>query len=99
MIKLDMSSDRFTFLLEKAENFRAFVLGQNPDAEVLEQLNGFQKDLLFPTLTGVLLPAVQSRGFDALVDELMTHLTPTDPIAVRAKVRRYFDCFYETLTQ
>lgn len=94
-----MSSERFTFLLEKAENFRVFVLGQCPDAEVLEQLNGFQKDLLFPTLTGVLLPAVQSRGIDSLVDELMMHLTPTDPAAVRAKVKRYFECFHETLTQ
>jgi hypothetical protein len=94
-----MSSDRFTFLLEKAENFRAFVLGQSPDAEVVQQLTGFQKELLFPTLTGMLLPAIQAKGIDSLVDELMSHLSPTDPVAVRAKVRRYFDCFYETLTQ
>lgn len=94
-----MSSERFTFLLEKAENFRTFVLGQSPDIEVTEQINGFKKDLLFPTLTGVLLPAVQSKGIDSLVDELMSHLKPTDPVAVRAKIKRYFECFYETLTQ
>ncbi len=94
-----MSSERFTFLLEKAENFRAFVLGQSPDAEVTEQLRGFQKEMLFPTLTGVLLPAVQSQGIDGVVDELMLHLTPTDPVAVKAKLRRYFECFYEVLTQ
>ena len=94
-----MSSERFTFLLEKAENFRTFVLGQSPDAEVTQQIEGFKKDMLFPTLTSVLLPAVQSKGIEAMVDELMLHLTPTDPVAVRAKVRRYFLCFYETLTQ
>jgi len=94
-----MSSERFNFLLEKAENFRTFVLGQSPDAEIIQQIDGFQKDMLFPTLTGVLLPAVQSKGIDSVVDELMAHLTPADPVAVRAKVRRYFDCFYEVLTQ
>lgn len=94
-----MSSERFNFLLEKAENFRTFVLGQSPDAEITQQIEGFQKDMLFPTLTGVLLPAVQAKGIDSVVDELMAHLTPADPAAVRAKVRRYFDCFYETLTQ
>ena len=94
-----MSSERFTFLQEKADNFRNFVLGQSPDTEVMNQINGFQKDLLLQTLTGVLLPAVQIRGIDNLVDELMSHLTPTDPIAVRGKMKRYFECFIETLTQ
>jgi len=93
------SSERFTFLLEKAENFRTFVLGQSPDAEVTQQIKGFQKDLLFPTLIGVLLPALKAKGVDSLVDELMSHLTPTEPVAVRAKIKRYFECFYETLAQ
>ena len=92
-------SDRLAFLQEKAANFRAFILGHSPDAELSAQIEGFAKDLLLPTLTTVLLPAWQSKGKDAIVAELMTHLTPADPAAVKAKVERYFQCFYDTLTQ
>jgi len=91
-------SDRFAFLHEKAENFRTFVLGQSPDAELTAQIDGFKKETLLPTLTGVLLPMIQARGIDSLADELMTHLQPSDPAAVRAKVARYLDCFYSVLT-
>jgi hypothetical protein len=94
-----MSSERFTFLQEKAENFRVYVLGQSPDNETIQQIEAFRKDMLLPTLTGVFLPAVQLRGIEGLVDELMLHLTPTDAAAVRAKITRYFECFHETLTQ
>ena len=94
-----MSLDRFSFLQEKAANFRVFILGQSPDAEVTAQVDGFKPEMLLPTLTGVLLPALQARGKESLVDELLSHLTPADPVAVRAKILRYFDCFQEVLTQ
>lgn len=91
--------DRFAFLAEKAENFRVFVLGQQPDAELTAQIDGFRKELLLPTLTGVFLPAVEAKGIEGLADELMSHLTPADQVATKDKITRYLRCFHETLTQ
>jgi hypothetical protein len=91
--------DRLPFLKEKAENFRAFVLGQNPDADLSAQIETFQPDLLLITLTTVLLPAIGTQGIDGVVDEVMTHLAPQDISAVRAKIERYITCFFEVLTQ
>ena len=92
------STDRYAFLHEKADNFRQYILGQRPDAELTAQIDGFRKETLLPTLTTVLLPMIRTRGIPALADELMTHLTPTDPAAVRAKLQRYLECFNAVLT-
>ena len=91
--------ERFPFLREKAENFRAFVLGQNPDADLIVQIKTFKPDMLFITLTTVLLPAISTQGINGVVKEIMTHLSPEDPDAVSAKIERYIKCFYEVLTQ
>ena len=91
--------ERLPFLREKAENFRAFVLGQNPDADLIVQIKTFQPDMLFITLTTVLLPAISTQGIDGVVKEIMTHLSPEDPDAVKVKIERYIKCFYEVLTE
>jgi hypothetical protein len=90
--------DTTTFLEEKAENFRVFLLGQNPDSTLLESIQGFEKSNLTNTLYTVFLPGVALKGIESLTDELMTHLTPTDAVAVRTKVSRYLTCFHEVLT-
>ena len=82
-------TDRFTFLCEKAENFRTYVLGQHPDSELAVQLDGFKKEMLLPTLTTIFLPSLKAQGLDALVNELLSHLTPEDIPAVRCKLERY----------
>jgi hypothetical protein len=89
--------ERLPFLKEKAENFRAFVLGQNPDAELTAQIETFRPEMLLPTLTTVLLPAIGVKGIEGVVDDLMAHLTPTDAVAVKGKLLRYIKCFYEVL--
>ena len=91
--------ERLPFLKEKAENFRAFVLGQNPDAEVLAQIETFRPEMLLPTLTTVLLPAIGVKGIEGVVDDLMAHLTPSDADAVKGKLVRYITCFYEVLLE
>lgn len=93
-----MSSDRFTFLAEKAENFRTFLLGQSPDQTVLNQIEGFGPDMLIPTLTTVLLPTIHTLGKEHVLNQLLSHLTPADPAAVRVKIERYLDCFCEVLS-
>jgi hypothetical protein len=87
------------FLTEKAENFRAFLLGQTPDQEMAARIEGFRSDQVWVTLTTVFLPAVSTLGKDGVVNEFMAHLSPTDKAAVRAKILRYVDCFYEVLTE
>ena len=89
--------ERLPFLKEKAENFRAFVLGQNPDAELTAQIETFRPEMLLPTLTTVLLPAIGVKGIEGVVDDLMAHLTPSDADAVKGKLVRYITCFYEVL--
>ena len=89
--------ERLPFLQEKAENFRAFVLGQNPDADLIAQIDTFRPDMLLPTLTTILLPAIGAKGIEGVADDLMAHLTPTDAVAVKGKLVRYISCFYEVL--
>ncbi len=89
--------ERLPFLIEKAENFRAFVLGQNPDVEIVAQIETFRTDMLLPTLTTVLLPAIGVKGIEGVVDDIMAHLKPTDTIAVKGKLLRYITCFYDVL--
>ena len=87
--------DRVSFLCEKAENFRVYLLGQNPDSELSAQLEGFKKSSVLPTLIGVFLPSLRARGSEALVAEMLSHLKPDDPLAVKAKLERYVLCFEE----
>ena len=91
--------ERLPFLKEKAENFRAFLLQQSPDAELTAQIEGFKPDLLLPTLTGVLLPTIAIKGIPGIVSEMMAHLTPADPDAVKDKLTRYLHCFQDVLLE
>jgi len=91
--------ERLPFLQSKAENFRAFVLGQNPDAELAAHIDTFRPEMLLPTLTTVLLPAIGLKGVHGVVDEIMAHLEPVDKAAVRDKLVRYITCFYEVLLE
>lgn len=91
--------ERNSFLREKAENFRAFLLGQHPDADLTARIEGFRDDMLLPTLTTVLLPAIAVRGVEGVAIEMMTHLKPEDASTVKAKLERYITLFYEVLTE
>ena len=91
--------DRLPFLKEKAENFRAFILGQHPDAELSAQIEAFRPEMLLPTLTAVLLPAICTKGIEGVVNEMLTHISPKEPDAVKAKLTRYITCFYEVLLE
>ena len=91
-------SERLDFLKEKADHFRAFLLGHSPDAELAARIEGFRPDQLWTTLTTLFLPAVATMGFEGVANEMLAHLTPADPVAVRDKTTRYLTCFYEVLT-
>jgi len=91
--------DRLPFLKEKAENFRAYILGQNPDAELAAQIEAFRPEMLLPTLSTVLLPAIGVKGIEGVVCEMLSHIKPDDPVAVKSKITRYITCFYEVLLE
>ena len=91
--------ERLPFLKEKAENFRAYILGQHPDAELSAQIEAFRPNMLLPTLTTILLPAISLKGIEGVADEMLTHLTPAEPEAVKEKIKRYLSCFYEVLLE
>ena len=91
--------ERLPFLKEKAENFRAFILGQHPDAVLNAQIEAFRPEMLLPTLTTILLPAIALKGIDSVAEEMLTHLTPAEPEAVKGKLVRYITCFYEVLLE
>ena len=69
-------SERLDFLQEKAENFRAFLLGHSPDAELAARIEGFRPDQLWTTLTTLFLPAVATLGIEGVANEMLSHLTP-----------------------
>ena len=85
-------------LWQEPQNFRAFLLGHSPDAELAARIEGFRPDQLWTTLTTLFLPAVATIGIEGVANEMLSHLTPADPAAVRDKTTRYLTCFYEVLT-
>ena len=85
------------FIQQKAENFRQFLLGHNPDSVMIAQIDGFKKEALMGTLMTVLLPGLALRGSGAVADEILAHLKPVDVKAVKAKIERYFECFQQAL--
>ena len=91
--------ERLPFLKEKADNFRAYILGQSPDAELTAQIEAFRPEMLLPTLTTVLLPAISLKGINGVAEEMLSHLTPAEPEAVKGKIIRYITCFYEVLLE
>ena len=90
-------SDKITFLQQKAENFRQFLLGQNPDSTLIAHIEGFKQETLMDTLKNVLLPGLVLKGSSAIADEIIQHLKSDDPAQTKAKIERYFDCFQQTL--
>ena len=91
--------ERFEFLATKADNFRAFLLGQSPDEELTARIECFRPQQLWVTLTTVLAPAVLTMGKEGVVNEMMAHLAPADPVAAKLKLSRYVDCFYDVLME
>ena len=92
-----MCESKEAFIQQKAENFRQFLLGQNPDVALVAQIEGFKKEAVMGTLATLLLPGLALRGSAALADELLIHLKPADSAAVKAKIERYFECFQQAL--
>ena len=79
------------FLQEKAQNFRAFLLQQEPDETLLGLIDSFRSEVLVATLYAAL-----AREQDVM-NELMSHCKPKDPLKAREKIQRYMDCFRECL--
>lgn len=91
----DSIREPISFLQQKSNNFRAYLLANNPDAELTVRINGFEADQLMKTLTLILLPAVATMGLEGVANEMMAHLSPPDILATKAKVLRYIQCFCE----
>jgi hypothetical protein len=85
------------FITQKAENFRSYLLSMSPDLELKQQLDGYTKEKVMPTLLTVLLPSVAALGVDGVVSEIMLHITAPDTAAVTEKVKRYIQCFLEAI--
>ena len=90
-----METERFAVLKETAIKFRAFILAQHPDEDVINRLASFQEGLLMLTVTTIVSPALIADTLDTLIDPLMEHLSPDDPAAVRNKIRRYLEAFHK----
>ena len=85
------------FLKEKANNFRAFLLKQNPSDDVKEFVNNFDDAKINYTILTTLVPIKQMGTADIMVDDLMAKLniSDTEKSEVKAKILRYFDMFVE----
>ena len=87
------------FLQEKAANFRQFLVDNSPDDELKKQMTAYQPTLLLPTITTLLLPMAAAGLLPQAVDEILSHLTPTDSEAARDKIRRYLEMFVSVIQE
>lgn len=87
------------FLQEKAANFRQFLADNNPDEEIKKQMTLYQPSLLLPTVTTLLLPMASAGLLPQAVNEIMSHLTPSDPDAARDKITRYLEMFVSVVQE
>jgi hypothetical protein len=81
------------FLQEKAANFRRFLEDNSPDEELKKQMTMYQPALLLPTISTFLLPMAAGGLLPQAVNEILSHLSPSDVDATRSKITRYLEMF------
>jgi hypothetical protein len=89
------SIKRDAFLIEKATNFKNYIMNYNPNQEVLDYLNTFDPSSLELTIATVLMPIKLSNTTDQVIDNLVSKLVidPDNVAQVKNKIARYFDLF------
>jgi len=91
-----------TFLEQKAENFKNYLLQFSPSQEVIDYANNFSKETLIPTILTTLVPVITSGSQGAVADSLIEKLVVKDEQerqAVKDKILAYFNCFYTVVMQ
>jgi hypothetical protein len=95
--KKNTPTSKEDFLKEKANNFREYLLKQNPSDEVKEFITTFDDAKINYTILTTLIPIKQMKTEEIMVDELMEKLniSGTEKVEVKKKILRYFDMFVE----
>ena len=88
---------REQFLIEKAKNFRAFIMKYEPDDEVKAFMNQFNEENVISTAATILTPLKALGTIDLVITDLMGKIkVPAEEAeAVRVKIGRYIDLFLE----
>jgi hypothetical protein len=92
-----LPTEKQDFILQKAKNFKTFILKQNPSEEVSKFLETFDESKINYTILTTLVPIKQMKTEEIMVDDLMNRLNPPEGTRedVKNKILRYFDMFVE----
>lgn len=88
------------FLVEKAKNFRAWLLTYDCDDEVKNYVNMFDEALLVPTIQIVLVPLVNKGGIPSASKDLAKKINvpEKDLEAFYDKFKRYAEMFVSIIS-
>lgn len=92
-----LPTDKQDFIMQKAKNFKEYILKQNPSEEVSKFLETFDESKINYTIMTTLVPIKQMQTEEIMVDDLMLRLNPPEGTQeeVKKKILRYFDMFVE----
>jgi hypothetical protein len=87
------------FLIEKAKNFRTWLLTYECDDDVKNYVNMFDETLLVPTIQMILVPLVKKGGIPSASKDLAkkVKVPEKDLEAFCDKFRRYCEMFVELI--
>lgn len=93
------TTDKASFLKEKAANFKKMILGLQPDKETIELINNFKEETLITTILTYVVPIIASGNLSQTSHELMTHLTipKGEEQATNVKIKAYFIMFNDVV--
>ena len=92
---------KLSFLEGKAINFKKYIEGFAPDAEVRSYIDSFKPEMLVHTISTIIVPLVKLGQVETTVDELCAHLTiPETQVAEgKAKLKQYLHMFHDVLLE
>lgn len=91
-----------SFLVEKAQNFRAYLSEMKPSETANALIAGFSDTMLLPTIMVHLVPHWKAGTLPGLVQQILDNLTAIPEgqrEAVEKKVTRYLEMFCEVASQ
>ena len=86
-------------VIEKAKNFKAYLLQYNPSQMVRDQLETYYEDTVVDSIKSTLLPMVRAGFTESMVNQFIEQLqvNEDDVPSVKNKITRYLNMFDDLL--
>ena len=98
--KCPVDKSKVQFIIEKAKNFKAYLESYSPEDSVKVFIDGFDENMVLPTILTAVVPVVKAGKAGSAVLDLMKKLNVPDAEKdeVKTKLVRYMEMFAKVAT-